>query len=222
MSKCKKIIDTFIKEIIGVFLFALGIHIFIAFNNIVPGGTTGVATIINHILNIPIGAISLVLNIPLLIMGFYYLNKKSVIRTVFTVLELSIMLDYVVAPLPIYKGNMIISAIMGGILMGCGLGLILLSGTTTGGSDLLGKIIQAKHLQVPIGKILLTIDFIVITSSIFVFGKIKFALLGILTMATCCFIVDNMFMSNTNQVLTFENNKVEKQMNNERPVIKSQ
>ena len=204
MSGCKKIINTYVKEIIGVFLFALGVHIFIAENNIVPGGITGLATIINHIFNIPIGAGSFVLNIPLLILGFIYLDKKPMIRTVFTVLELSLMLDYVVAQLPIYHGNIIKAAIMGGILMGCGLGLILLSGTTTGGSDLLGKIIQTKHPQIPIGKILFTIDLIIISSSIIVFGEIKFVLLGILTMATCCFIVDNVFMSNTKPALTLD------------------
>lgn len=204
MSKHKKIINTYVKEIIGVFLFALGIHIFIAKNNIVPGGITGLATTINHIFNIPIGAGSFVLNIPLLIFGFVYLDKKSMIRTVFTVLELSLMLDYVVAPLPIYNGNIIEAAIMGGVLMGCGLGLILLSGTTTGGSDLLGKIIQTKNLQIPIGKISFTIDLIIISSSIIAFGEIKFALLGILTMATCCFIVDNVFMSSTKPVLTLD------------------
>lgn len=193
MSYLKKYFSTAMMEICGVILFAIGIHVFVAYNNIVPGGVTGIATIINYLIKIPIGVTSFFINVPLLMAGFLCLGKKTVARTILTVFELSFMIDVGVAWLPVYHGNILAASLMGGVCMGCGLSLILKSRTTTGGGDLLGKIVQKKHPNVSMGKILLTIDCSVISVSAIVYGQIKYALCGVLTMAVATLILDHIY-----------------------------
>lgn len=139
-------------ELTGVTVFASGVHIFVAYNHIVPGGITGIASMGNYLFDIPIGMISFLLNFPILSAGFYFLGRQMILRTLVTVVELSFMLDVGVAWLPVYQGNLLLASICGGLCMGSGLSVILLSGTTTGGGDLLGRLIQKKEASTVYGK----------------------------------------------------------------------
>lgn len=206
MDRYKRIGKTILTENIGVFLFAAGVHTFVAYNKIVPGGITGIATLINYYVDMPIGAVSFLLNLPLLLFGFYRMGKKAVLRTLLTVFELSFMLDIGVAWIPIYQGNIVIAAILGGVFMGSGLSIILLSGTTTGGGDLFGKLIQIGHPEISMGKILLSIDFTVILVSAVVYGEIKYAGCGILTMAICSILVDQFYQSKSKMRMIVQGN----------------
>ncbi len=190
MNKKAGIFIKAITEITGVFIFAVGIHRFIAYNHIVPGGVTGLATLCNYLLRIPIGLITFLINFPLLFLGLKFLGTHIIFRTVITVVELSFMLDIGVMWMPVYHGSLFLSSLCGGLCMGIGLSMILISGTTTGGGDLLGKMIQLKRPNIAMGKILFTIDAIVISSSAFVFKEIKPAMFGILTMLISAFLLD--------------------------------
>lgn len=188
-------LKTVLKEMSGVFLFAAGIHCFAAGNNIVPGGITGVSTMISYLFGVSIGLASFLLNIPLLILGAVYLGRKTIIRTLITVCELSFMLDIGVAWLPVYKESLIGAVVLGGLFMGIGLSFILSSHTTTGGGDLLGKLMQKKCPGLSMGKILLGIDFSIIFLSIIVFGDIKNGICGILAMGISSILIDFLYQS---------------------------
>ena len=190
MNKNAGIFIKAITEIIGVFIFAIGIHSFIAYNHIVPGGVTGLATLCNYLFRIPIGLITFLINFPLLFLGLKFLGKHTIFRTIITVVELSFMLDIGVMWMPIYHGSLFLSSLCGGLCMGIGLSMILISGTTTGGGDLLGRMIQRKRPNISMGKILFTIDAIVISSSAFVFKEVKPAMFGIFTMMVCAILLD--------------------------------
>ncbi len=192
-NKTNKNTGIFIKvitEITGVFVFSVGIHRFIAYNHIVPGGVTGLATLCNYLFGIPIGFITFLINFPLLFWGLKFLGKHTILRTIITVVELSFMLDIGVMWVPVYHGNLLLSSICGGLCMGLGLSMILISGTTTGGGDLLGKMIQRRRPNISMGKILFTIDALVISSSAFVFKEMKPAIFGIITMLVCAILLD--------------------------------
>lgn len=190
MSKlCRKSIKNCLG-IAGVTVFSLGINSFVAYNHIVPGGITGLATVINYLFHIPIGTVTFFINVPLLIAAYVYLGKHTVVYTGITVIEQSLILNMAEKYMPVYHGNLLICSILGGCCMGAGLSMILISGSTTGGGDLLGKIIQKKNPGLSMGKILFMMDVTVITFSMFVFRKIQPAMFGIITMGVSAGVLD--------------------------------
>ena len=104
-------------EIFGSLLFALGVDIFTAPNNIAPGGVTGIATMLNDLTGLPIGITSLLLNLPLILLGWKFLGKKFIHSTLRTLLILTTLTDMFAVFLPKYTGNMLLASIFGGLLI---------------------------------------------------------------------------------------------------------
>lgn len=111
-------------DIIGSLFYAVGVNIFTTPNNIAPGGVTGVATILHSITGMQVGTLSFLLNLPLLILGFVVLGKKTMLSTFRTLLIMTVITDSTYFLLPQYVDNMLLSAIFGGAAIGFGLGLI--------------------------------------------------------------------------------------------------
>lgn len=188
-----------VKEIaglfIGVFLYALGVHMFTSPNNIAPGGVTGIAIILNYLFNWHIGTITLFINIPLLIMSIFFLGKEFTIRTLSAVALFTVMMDYVVVHFPIYVGDSsakILAAIFGGVLMGAGLGIVFMSDFTTGGTDIIMRIIQLKFPYFSTGKLLMVMDFIIVAFSIFVYDDVEVALYALISIFVCSKVIDSL------------------------------
>ena len=188
-----------VKEIaglfIGVFLYALGVHMFTSPNNIAPGGVTGIAIILNYLFNWHIGTITLFINIPLLIMSIFFLGKEFTVRTLSAVALFTVMMDYVVVYFPIYVGDSsakILAAIFGGVLMGAGLGIVFMSDFTTGGTDIIIRIIQLKFPYFSTGKLLMALDFIIVAFSIFVYDDVEVALYALISIFVCSKVVDSL------------------------------
>lgn len=188
-----------VKEIaglfIGVFLYALGVHMFTSPNNIAPGGVTGIAIILNYLFNWHIGTITLFINTPLLIMSIFFLGKEFTIRTLSAVALFTVMMDYVVVHFPIYVGDSsakILAAIFGGVLMGAGLGIVFMSDFTTGGTDIIMRIIQLKFPYFSTGKLLMVMDFIIVAFSIFVYDDVEVALYALISIFVCSKVIDSL------------------------------
>ena len=154
------LIDTLIF-IIGGILYSVAINCFLSKNNILNGGFTGIATIINYIFELPIGTMIFVFNIPLFILAFKKLGVKFVLRTVWATLITSTFIDFGVL-LPVYNNDLLLSSLFGGALVGISLGIIFIRNATTGGVDIIAKLIQLKNPQISIGKSILLFDAIVV------------------------------------------------------------
>ncbi|GMQ62585.1 YitT family protein [Vallitalea maricola] len=179
-----------LNNMVGLFLFAIGIYVFTSKNQIAPGGVSGMATLINYLTGIPIGLTSFLINVPLLVLAFIFLGRSFVLRTLISVVILSFMLDIGVVWLPIYKENALLAAIFGGVCLGIGLSIVFMTESSTGGGDILGKLIQKRRPYLSIGKILLSIDFVVISLSAIVYKNIESAMYGLITMFITTKIVD--------------------------------
>ncbi|MFR9189406.1 MAG: YitT family protein [Anaerotruncus massiliensis (ex Togo et al. 2019)] len=105
---------------VGSFAFAVGMQMFIAPNQIAPGGVSGLAVVLNYLTRVPIGVWSFFINIPLLLVGLRFLGRRFALRTLKTVVVLSVMIDYAAAPLPAYTGDPLLAALFGGVLKGAG------------------------------------------------------------------------------------------------------
>ena len=152
-------------DIIGSLFYAVGVNVFTTPNDIAPGGVTDIATVLHSMTGLQVGTLSFLLNIPLLILGFIVLGKRTMLNTFRTLVILTVITDATYFVLPQYTNNMLVSAIFGGVTIGIGLGLIFLRGSTTGGTDILGRMLLKKMPHVPLGKILLIIDILIIAGA---------------------------------------------------------
>ena len=152
--------------------FSIGINCFLAHNNILNGGFTGIATILNYLFEIPIGAAIFVMNTPLLLIAFKKLGAKFVFRTFLVIAISSVIID-LGAFLPVYKNDLLLSSIFGGVLSGLSLGIIFMRNATTGGVDIIARLIKIQHPHITLGKSIFILDVIVIIAGGIVYGTFE-------------------------------------------------
>ena len=127
----------------------------------------------------------------------------------------SLVLDVLVAPLcPVYTGDRFLCSLYGGVVIGVGMALIFLAGTTTGGSDILGYLLQKKRPQMSIGRALLLVDGIVLVVSIFVFGNIDAALFGLVTLFAQTKVIDGIIYGGEVSTMATVVTRIRKQLQN--------
>jgi len=145
---------------VGTLLMAVGFVLFISPYKFAPGGVYGIAIVIHHLFDLPIGVIGLALDIPLTILGFAVLGPRFGIKTIvgFVMLSLWItLLEYTYGYDAFVEDAPLLSGIYGGVLLGIGLGLIFKSKATSGGSDIIAMIIS-KYTNLPVGQMLILVD----------------------------------------------------------------
>ncbi len=154
------LIDTFIF-VIGGILYSVAINCFLSKNNILNGGFTGIATILNFLFELPIGTVIFIMNIPLFFIAFKKLGVRFVLRTVWATLINSTCIDLGVF-LPVYQNDLLLSSLFGGALVGLALGIIFIRNATTGGVDIIAKLIKLKFPHISIGRSILIFDIFVV------------------------------------------------------------
>ncbi|MEG0386055.1 YitT family protein [Solibacillus cecembensis] len=163
----KVTLDIFIM-MIGAFLFALAINLFVIPNDLGEGGVTGITIILYYVLEWSPSIVSLVINAVLIIFGYRFLNRQTTIYTIIAVIFLSIFL-HLTESWSIQSDEIMINAIFGGVFVGVGIGLIIRVGGTTAGTTILARIAN-KFLGWNISYALLFFDLIVAFSSYFIIG----------------------------------------------------
>lgn len=177
--------------LIGSLVYGIGTYVFVVPANIAPGGASGIALMVNFVTGLPVGILTLVLNVPLLVLAWFYLSKKFAISTALTTALCSFVLDFVVPFIvPAYSGDRLLCSLYGGVLVGAGMALIFLAGSTTGGTDILGYILQKKRPHMSIGRALMIVDGVILGVSIFVFGNIEAALFGLISLYVQTKVID--------------------------------
>lgn len=183
--------------IAGAAIYSVGTHSFIEPANIAPGGAVGIALMANYVTDLPVGRLTLAVNLPLLVLAWFHLSKLFAVSTAMACAVCSVMLDYIIAPIcPVYTGDRLMCSLYGGILVGVGMAFIFLAGCTTGGSDVVGYLLQKKYPHVSIGRALLLIDGIILSTSVFVFKNIDAALFGMLSLYAQTKVIDAIIYGN--------------------------
>lgn len=166
--------------LVGIVIVCFALWCIILPQHLAPGGAPGIAAIVNHIFGVEIGVTLFLVNVPLLILAWFFLGKRFTISTSIVIATLSFTIDHVMVKIPQIEIDPILASIFGGIVMGFGIGLVFTRGFTTGGTDILGKLIQLKFTHVSIGKLMLAVDFCIITSYAIVLHKPSAALYGLI------------------------------------------
>ncbi len=175
--------------VIGSLLTALTISVFYLPNKIVTGGVSGVSTILYHAASVPPGVTYFVVNAVLLLIGFKYLGRGFVVKTIIGSSIVTVFVQ-VFSYLPLLTDNIILNVVFGSITYGFAIGLTLISGGSTGGTDILGRLIQYRFPSIRIGSSILICDFIVIFVSLLIFKNIDLALYGIIALFVSSFSIN--------------------------------
>lgn len=186
----KKIIFDIIYFIVGATIYSVAVNVFLSANQISPGGFTGVAAVINHVTKIPTGMMLFIFNIPILILGYIKMGGMFILKTSFVTALVSFGLDISARLLPPLETDGILASIFGGILMGLGFSLILLRGATTGGIDIIAKLVNRKYRHLSVGKIILIADGVVIVLNAIVYRNAESALYSVVAMYAATRMID--------------------------------
>ncbi len=138
----KQLIVDYLGITLGSALTALGLTIFLIPNKIAAGGISGFATILYHLFDLPVGMMFLILNTPLFIAGVKILGLSFGTRTIYGMVSLAIFIDLFQPIVPVVTYDLLLAAIYGGVLGGLGLGLVFLSKGTTGGTDMIARLVN--------------------------------------------------------------------------------
>ncbi len=162
---------------LGSLLLALGVVLFFIGNHITTGGSPGMALLLHHMTGYSIGSMFLIFNLILLLIGMKYMGKGFAFRTVVSIALTSFCIDLFVRVFPLENltEDMFLATLFGGVVIGLGVGLILKSDASAGGSTIIAKILSA-HSEIKPSQVILVIDFLTIAASVYVFIDIQSAL----------------------------------------------
>lgn len=175
--------------IAGCFIYAAGIAIFLDPNGLAPGGVTGIAIMISYAANIPTGTLVLIINIPLLIIGARKFGRNFLMYTVVSTVISSLMINWLSGIL-LNIPDKLLSGIVGGVLMAVGMGIVFKCGGTTGGSDILVKLLRLKYRHLRTGTLFAITDTIIVAASALVFKNIENALYAGIALAVSSMVLD--------------------------------
>ena len=177
-------------DILGSILYAAGIYTFASGAEFAPGGISGLALIINHLWGLPIGVMTLVINIPIILFSFRLLGHRFFLKSVRTMIINTIFVDLVFPCFPIYQGDPLIAALFAGALLGAGLALIYMRGSSTGGADFVIMSVKKLRPHLSLGQVTMALDLLIILLGWPVFGNVDSVLYGIVAAFANSIIVD--------------------------------
>lgn len=176
MRNVKQYMVLILKTVIGSAMFAAGLDLFLIPNALNAGGISGLAMVFVHLTNIgSIGVITAITNLPLFILGGMKVGKKFFIGSLIGLLSSSVFID-LFASFPTPQTEPLIGSLYGGALCGVGLGIVFAAGASTGGSDIIVRLLKLRWQNVPIGLISTSFDAVVALLAGLVFGDIRVTL----------------------------------------------
>jgi uncharacterized membrane-anchored protein YitT (DUF2179 family) len=176
MKKALQMLYWFAKIAVGCVVFALGFDLFLAPHDLNAGGISGLAQIIVHILGFgSVGAATMLMNLPLFAVGGLRIGKKFFVGSLVGMIVSSLALD-LLTRIPVPATEPLLASLYGGVICGLGLGLVFATGASTGGSDIIVRLLKLKYQHVPIGTINIIFDLSVATLTGIAFWNIGSAL----------------------------------------------
>ena len=180
MEKRNWVFDVVVM-LLAMAVMACGMVIFTIPNNIAPGGVSGLATAVAVLAPVPIGLLSMLINIPLLLIAWRMFGWRKLLLTVIAAACFSLFVDVLTPLLPVYTQNRLLASVYGGVALGLGVGILMTRDVTTGGTDLLVMILRRPFPHIPAGTLLTMIDAGVVVIAVILFRDIEVALYSAVT-----------------------------------------
>lgn len=168
-AKILKYLKEYLIITIGCFFYAVSINYFFISNHLAEGGVAGICLILFYLFKLPVGIMYFVINIPLLIMGWRLVGKDFLFKTLYG----TTCLSFLITLTENWKGpsnDIMLGSIYGGVLIGIGLGLIFMVNGSTGGTDVVARILN-RYFDIPLGTTMLFLDVVILGIAAMFFGK---------------------------------------------------
>lgn len=179
-----------LKIALGCAIFAVGFDVFLEPNGLNAGGITGIAMIFTHVAGFgTVGIVSALINLPLFFMGGKKIGARFFFGSILGTIFLSFFLDLFMI-IPEMETEPLIAALYGGLICGLGLGIVFMQDASTGGADIVVRLLKSKYRNMNMGQIAIILDFVVATATGIVFGDIASMLYILITVFLSGQIVD--------------------------------
>lgn len=187
----KMIIETG-GTILGSFVMAIGISLFLLPNQLSTGGVSGIATITYYLFHIPMGTMMLIINVPLFLLSMYKIGKSFFFKSILGTISLSIFIDILDKIEPLTQDRFL-ACVYGGIIIGLGTAILLKVESSTGGSDLVSYMARKYKPTIKTSNIIIIIDIIIVTVNIIFFKEIEIGLYSAIAIYLMGKIIDIVF-----------------------------
>lgn len=206
-DKKRKALDLLVDNffwILGCISYSAGVTIFAVPNNIAQSGMTGVAIILNYLFHTPIGITNFCLNVPLFVLAWIFIGKKFTVKTLWVTALLSGVMDIMTSLInkgiiPVYdNGDRLLACVFCGILCGFGLSMAFLRNATTGGTDIIMRLLKRKLPHFSMGKLIMILDAAVVITAAIVFRSAESALYAAILIFISSTVVDRVIYGASN------------------------
>ena len=190
MNKVGKHILSYLKITVGCLIFSIGYNLFLAPGGLNAGGITGLCSVLVEVIGFgSIGLLNAIINIPLFAIGGIKIGKKFFLDSLIGMILVSIFID-LFAFLPNPELNVLLCAVYGGAVCGVGLGIVFSTGGSTGGSDIIVRLLKLKYQHIPVGVITIIFDAFVAALTGLVFKNMEVCLYTGFCILVCGYVID--------------------------------
>lgn len=197
-------------------LYAVGVGVFLNPNNLAPGGVSGIAIILKKIFPVlpGVGMLILIINIPIMIVGWKKFGPRFIISTSYALVISSLFIDIIPKMIDAdsVSDNPMLSSIIGGAAFGLAMGLLFRMETTTGGMDIIVKIVRGKYPHLKTGQIYLLLDIVILIASAFAFSNVEVALYAAIAIYVSILVMDKAIYIGDEATLIYIMSKKRKQI----------
>lgn len=190
VKKWKELGIDILVDFVGGMLIAIGIYNFAMKAGFPMTGFSGIALIFYHLFKLPIGTMTMVLNIPIVILCYRLLGRKFFLCSLRTMIISSVLMDFVAPMLPVYDGNRMLAAICTGVFAGLGYALIYMRNSSTGGADFIIMSLKALKPHISIGQIAFGIDVVIILGGGLIYKEVDGIIYGLIVNFILAAVVD--------------------------------
>ncbi|MBQ6846753.1 MAG: YitT family protein [Oscillospiraceae bacterium] len=203
-ANVRKAILDYLIILIGASLFAASFNAFIDKSEIpiAMGGITGISMVLNRFTGLSMGVLTFLVNVPFLLLGLWKIGGRFMAKTVFASVVLSIAMDLTVA-IPTLTTDPMLCAIYGGLGTGAGLGLVFIRNGSTAGTDIVGLVLKQKYTGIPLGKLVLAADTVIVICAAFAFKDPNSVLFAIIKMYVASIATDGVIYGFTTDKLAY-------------------
>lgn len=185
----KQRIWDYVMITVGAALYAVAVSFFLDPNSLAPGGVTGIAIILNRLTGLETGTWFFLINIPIILLGVWKFGFRFILSTMYATVMVSFFTNLLTS-FGAATTDLFLAAVVGGALSAVALGLVFKAGATTGGTDIIVKVLRLRFPQLKTGSLFLLTDVVIVTASAFVFQDINIALYAGIVVFICSVVLD--------------------------------
>ena len=216
-KKLKRTLTDLFTLTLGSIIFAAGVACFLDPNSVASGGVSGIAIIITKFFDLlPTGTVIALINVPILLVGTIKFGFKFLASTVYTVIVSSIAVDAIGALVGPLTDNLLLAAIGGAVLVGVGIGLVFRTGATTGGTDVIVKLLRTKFRHLPTGIVFGIVDGCVCLTSGLVFHNIEITIYAAISLMLSSMVINKVLYGGDGArmiyIISSENKEIAKRL----------